>query len=256
MSHEAESLIDAEQQATAEITPQIRGNLDLCFATFDLVGMALTAVPPRPVRELAHAFKVTTDLLMRLANDLRSVGLLAERGYALQAASLASSIYEVAYTVAFIGADDGLAQEWIRHEDPTRPFRGVWDLTVGVLQKLGLNEVRRRTQYRVYRQLCLAKHANPILEMIHGYRLEGGDVVGSTGPDVSEAAVRAARFALEHSVGLVGVAVKAFVMDHVSSAEAAGPLLEQLALVDTRRRELRDEAIARWGTENPFPDQW
>jgi hypothetical protein len=257
MTHEAESLIDAEQRAVEEITPQIRGNLTLCLATFDLIGMALTVIPPRPVRELTQAFKVTSDLLIRLANDLRGVGLLAERGYALQAASLGASIYEVAYTVAFIGADEGLAQEWIRHEDPTRPFRGVWDLTVGGLRSLGLdNEMRRRAQYRVYRQLCLAKHANPILEMIHGFRLEHGDVVGGTGPDSSEAAIRAARFALEHSVGLAGVALKVFLINHVRSEEASGPILERLGHVEARRRELRKEAIARWGTENPFPDRW
>lgn len=257
MTHEAESLVEAEQRAIDGMTTELRDNLTLCLDTFDLVGMALTAIPPRPVRELTQAFKVTSDLLIRVANNLRGVGLLAERGYALQAASLGASIYEVAYTVAFIGADENLAREWIRHEDPTRPFRGVWDLTVGGLQALGLDtEARRGAQYRVYRQLCLAKHANPILEMVHGFRLEGGDVVGGTGPDSSEPAIRAARFALEHSVGLAGVALKVFVINQVRPEDAARPILERLAHVEARQRELRKEAIARWGTENPFPDRW
>ena len=53
---------------------------------------------------------------------LRCAALLAHRGYVVQACRLVASMYEVAFTLAFIGSDDGLAQEWVDHDHPTRSF--------------------------------------------------------------------------------------------------------------------------------------
>jgi hypothetical protein len=33
------------------------------------------------------------------------------------------SIYETAFTIATIGSDESLAEEWINHADPTQTFR-------------------------------------------------------------------------------------------------------------------------------------
>jgi hypothetical protein len=60
---------------------------------------------------------------------LLAAALVAPRGYALQALTLVGSIYETAYTIAAIGSDDVLADEWINHDDPTRPYKNARHLT-------------------------------------------------------------------------------------------------------------------------------
>jgi len=79
---------------------------------------------------------VAVTLVFRLANDLRSVQMLAGTGYPVQALALVASMYEVAHTAAFIGNDESLAQEWLDHDDPTRLFRNVRLLTKKALTKL------------------------------------------------------------------------------------------------------------------------
>jgi hypothetical protein len=51
-------------------------------------------------------------------------------------------MYEVAYTIA---SDEELAQKWIDHDDPMRPFQPIHRLTRDGLSKLGVlnSELRR-----------------------------------------------------------------------------------------------------------------
>jgi hypothetical protein len=75
-------------------------------------------------------------------------------------------------------------------------------------------------------------------------------VVHTNGPDVSEEAVRAARFALEHSAAAAFIAAASFWKFHLARFHAA------IERVGARRKHLEAAAIARWGTEDPFAGRW
>lgn len=193
-----EPLGDAERRALEVLEPELTRHAALTEFAFNVIRAAQSQVPERPVPDVPLSTRVAAILLVRLSNDLRCAALLALRGYAVQAASLVASMYEEAYTIAAIGSDEELARQWVTHDNPTRQFRDVRTLTQDGLAKMGHPdpEAQARVEYRVYRQLCIPKHANPLFQMQHGIRLQEGSVVAMNGPDTSEAAIRAAWFAL------------------------------------------------------------
>lgn len=252
-----ESLEAAERQAMSILVTELNGHLALTEKAFNLIGVAVSSLPEVAIRDVSQSRKVATALLVRLSNDLRSTALLAPRGYTLQAATLVASIYETAYTIAAIGLDDCLADEWINHDDPTQPFRKVLDLTRAGLAKLGVPNVAAQatTEYRVYRQLCLAKHVNPLLQTQHGYRFEGKNVAAMNGPDLSEPAVRTAWFALEHAAGFTFIALASFISNQIPP-EKKPALMKGAEAIGAGRKALEASAKARWGTEDPFAGKW
>ncbi len=258
---EGESLSDAERRAALELEPQLREHLTLTTNAYNLIGRVLERAPRGTLAELPTSLRVAIKLLLRLANDVHGAEILVLRGYPLQAATLVASVYEVAFAAAFIGDDDRLAQEWADHDDPTHPFRGAKEMTRVVIEKLGIPNAGTQTEefFRVYRQLCLAKHANPLLESRIGVDLRTDLVVHSNGPDTSERAVQVAWFALQHAAGLVFIALVDFRGSHLlkyCDSEILSALGQALVAIGVDRERLQAAAVARWGTRDPFPGKW
>ena len=117
---------------------------------------AVTQFPEMPYKEVTKPRYVATLLIIRICNDLRCVAMLTVHGYSTQALSLTASIYETAFTVAYIGNEENLAEEWLEYSDPTKPFRDAYTLTEEALTKIGVPNVKQRADnwYKVYRQLC------------------------------------------------------------------------------------------------------
>src|SRR5262249_7374663 len=156
------------------LSTELQGYDTLTLDVFDLIAETLSLLPEVTLREFTQVRKVTTALLIRLGNDLRCASLLALRGYSSQAASLVASIYEVAYTIAYIGADESRAQAWIDHKDDTKPFLSAYQLTkkvVSALPELPDKATHVERRYGIYRQLCTAKHANPLFEQFAAYEV-------------------------------------------------------------------------------------
>jgi transcriptional regulator with XRE-family HTH domain len=248
---------DVEREAMQRLENELSRHAELTRLIFNAIYSALGRLPTIPVSEMPQAKKVVTALLIRLANDLRSAALLALRGYPLQSAALVSSIYETTYTIAYIGSDEGRAQQWIDHDDPTQPFKNIRALTKETILRLGLPKPEDfiAKQYLIYRQLCMAKHANPLLQQHHGIRREGTYWIASIGPDVTEDAVRVAWFALEHASGLGLMALKSFAIEHLA-LKADDELRNELEALDRCWQDLHDAAVTRWGTNDPFPGKW
>src|SRR5438093_223987 len=82
------------------------GHAAVSERAFNTVGLILGAAPEVPISEVPLSRRAAGVLMVRLSNDLRAVALTGLRGYALQAATLASSMYEVAHCIAYIGAND------------------------------------------------------------------------------------------------------------------------------------------------------
>lgn len=200
-----ERLQDAEACAVEELEPKLHPHLALSADAFTLI-TDLVAASPQGLRmkDLPPSLHVATKLLLRLSNELRGIELLTVRGYPMQACNIAASAYEVAFTIGYIGDDDARAQVWGDHNNPTRFPWDIPTMTRETLRALGSPDLETETAaaYRVYRQCCMAKHGNPILEGRFGVQVGDGNVVIINGPDTSEDAIRPARYALEHAVGV------------------------------------------------------
>ena len=252
-----DSLGEAEQQASDELRPVLAAHSSVSERAFNTVGLVLGAAPELPHAQVRLSRKVATVLMVRLSNDLRGVALLALRGYSLQAAALAASMFEVAHCIGYIGSDDSRAEAWVNHQDPTKPFRSVKSLTEDVAKDLGLDDPAKASavQYRVYRQLCLAKHSNPLLQKDHGHYANEEAVVAMNGPDTSEESTRVARFSLEHATRFTILSLASF-LDHHVPDEKRKPLVERLGQIQQEVKSLAQAAIAAYGNDDPFPGEW
>jgi hypothetical protein len=251
---QAPSLAELERDAAQTLEPELREHGLLNERVFNTIGEAANLAAEIPLSQVSQSRKVATVLLLRMRDDLRCAGLLALKGYQLQACSLVGSIYEAAFAIAAINSDDDLAQEWIDHDDPNHPFRQVLPLTEMALRRLGVPnpEEHAARRYLVYRQLCLAKHLNPVFQRQRGLKLLGRRrVTVKSGPDTSEEGVREAWFALEHAAGLAFVATASFVQNHVPAESRAG-LTQKLKAIEADVSSLGAKAQKRWGTKPPF----
>ena len=249
---------DVERGTADALEPELRRHEELTLRAFDAIGLVLEGASEVLSRQVSPSRAVTTMLLVRLANDLRGAALLALRGYPLQAATLVGSMFEAAYTAAYIGGDDTLAQEWINHVDPTTCFRGIGQLIRDVIATMPMREVEREPvmewKYGDYKKLCLAKHVNPLLQR-HGTERRGADIAVIVGPTTGPDAVRMAWFALEQAVGLAILAASSVLQHHVPS-DRRGEAREAVAAVEAERTALSRLAIARGWAEDPFPGRW
>src|SRR4026207_1473419 len=105
MDDRFEQLRDAEQRAVDALGAELGEYMELTADIFNFIADALSRLPELRWGECSEARKVLTTLLIRLGNDLRCASMLAIRGYPAQATALVATMYEVAYAMAFIGAD-------------------------------------------------------------------------------------------------------------------------------------------------------
>jgi hypothetical protein len=99
-----------ELDAMRVLEPQLKNHLEANSDVYNFVGLVLSGVADARLADVTQARKVTTCLLVRMANDLRCIGLVSIQGYADQACALAASVYEAAFAVMAIGEDEDLAE--------------------------------------------------------------------------------------------------------------------------------------------------
>jgi predicted RNase H-related nuclease YkuK (DUF458 family) len=211
------------------------------------------------IRPLRPSARVRLALLAKLLSDLRAAILTALNGYGPQAAMVASSLYETVFTMIYIGTDDELARSWRDHgkSKPTEPFRSVWKLTEGALRRLHVQDVERITtaRYRIYSELCLAKHNNAVFLTQHVLQQRGQDIAFFSGPDCSERSLRTATFVLEHSIALTHLAVAVFLDDYVEP-EPRRQFRVPMNNVMDRWKTISGGSRKRWPGGDPFPGKW
>ena len=250
---------DVEADAASALAPHLGDHLRLCQRSFEFISRVLRALPERRLIDTPLACRVGVGLLIKISNDLRTASLLASRGYPVQAATVVSSLYESAVTVAYIRHDEALADDWMQHgtENPLTAFRGIWLMTQAAVAGLALPNSDAMTErlFKTYTQLCWAKHSNSAFLLEQSYTRVGQDLVGGNGPSISEEAVRAGTFALEHGVALVFVAGAVFTQHHIPP-EDRSPLVTELNAIGAERERLSGLSHARWGDEDPFPGRW
>lgn len=259
------SLGDLERDAVAKLEPELRDHIELSQRAFNLAGGALEESTLGQA-EVSQARKAAWALMAQLLGHLRCSALVAVRGYPSQACALAASVYEAAFTIMAIGTDDTLAQRWIDHDDPNRPFLPAKELTrLGLANFKSLksggteteaeSSIKVERNYSVYRQLCWPKHLNPLYVKNASLQAESGGFRIVSGPDTSDFAIRVIWYALEHGAGLVAAAVATLIVNYLPSHRRRS-FNDEMVAFGRRLVELSDRAKGRWGTENPFPEKW
>lgn len=247
-------LTKGEGAAARVLDPEAEAHIALCADTVSLIEESIEAVLSRWDAVDSIAARVNIALLVRLCQDLRAASMLARIGYSTQALVIVASTFEIAFTMLYVGSDEGRAEAWRDHDDPTKPFRTVRSLVNTVVQEQGAPEEVAEGHYRIYRQLCMGKHGNPLFTIDHSFQERDGKTLIYVGPSFEESAVRAVQFALEQAAGLAGAAAREFMLSFGGDKVMA--LADRLEELDERWKALRDEAIARWGTDDPFPGRW
>lgn len=259
--HVQNSLESIERETRRLMQDLLAQHLTLNTLTISTMTFVIGAFPPTPLTQLRQSSKVVMMLLNRMSNDIRTAGLLSWHGYPLQSAALIADCHESAFTVLYVGSDDQEAQKWIDHSDPTRtPFGDIKTVTHRGLKNRKVLNVQEQTEkeYTCYRQLCWAKHGNPILQKHHGLRSEGNQIGVFNGPDSSEESIRLASWVLEHAAHLAYLALTSFVDYQLTqiSSERRDELVQRIKTLGAKKSEVAEDSIKRWGDTDPFPGQW
>jgi hypothetical protein len=240
-----DTLIEVEHAALKVLHQELARPMAVIESLYVLTGRCLNQIPPRPVALIPLAERVTNTLMKRLTNDVRAAELLAERGYALQAATIAAAAFEAAYTIAAIGNDEKEAKRWIEHQDPREFFLKPNESVTNACLKLEIPADMSQDVYdEVYRNfLAPFKHSNPTALRRYGYRPEDGRM--QNGPDTSAAAIQDTWLVLEQIAWSVIIAMRSFAKYHLPSASEAY-FNTGLKKVFDELSALQAEARSRW----------
>lgn len=202
------------------------------------------------------ARNVTVKLLTRIIRDLRCASILSLQGFPVQALTLVSCIFEVAFTVAYIRDDVERADEWWSYSDPTRPFKVVKEMIEDVVERYGQGKKQAvASKYLTYRQLCQAKHAHPELERRFGVENYEDRSVLDAGPSASDVAIRASWFAMTHAAGLTTVAVFP-IIEHYMTSDRQTSLLPLVLSINAAVDKQNQFAFEQGWDHDPHPEQW
>jgi hypothetical protein len=215
----ADSLANAEARTRSELSASLSVPLSVARDAFDLIGTLVSRIPAGPLGKFPASMHVAVLLMMRLSNDLRCVEMLTASGYPAQALSLVASMCEEAFGVGFIGTDDELAKGWLEHDDPTRIYRDVRTMALATFRNLDRPDPEGEADvaYKVYQELCIVKHANPMFTTRFGLAVEGEQVIGGNGPMSGDGAMRAGWAALEQGISMVAIAATIFLNGSIRS---------------------------------------
>lgn len=193
-------------RAALETPPFANLHFTLPMRTYQLMHEVMRLQQPGTVQEVGVAGSVTRRIFVRLMQDLRAVQQLAAIGSASAAGTVASSLAEVAYEVAWVGRDDERAQRWLDHTVPKNAVE-AWGTRwneVSALRHADPALARAAVEYeaQVYRQLCMLKHGNSMLQKGLGSVVADGAEYISPLPMLTHNTLGAAGFAVFHAVRL------------------------------------------------------
>ncbi|MEK4351323.1 hypothetical protein MKX41_10785 [Paenibacillus sp. FSL R5-0475] len=248
---EGENIV--EEVLSIELAPYILG----IQKAINTISTAVSLIPTMNLNDVSISLKVVNSLLMKSINDLRVIWLLSTKGYSIQAATVASSLYESAFNLAYIGNSDSLARIWNNHNDTTNtPFGSIKKITSEAIKKqspenfISISNV----EYSKYSQLCMAKHANPINQKNHVYKYEEGTIIADSGPEASNHSIRVTCFSIVTSLGFIGYAIVSYVNEHLASYNTA-ELVSEFDELGKYHTMLYDQFQAKWGIPNTLPEE-
>jgi hypothetical protein len=211
----------------------------------DFGGEVLHAQQEVDISDVTHADAACRNLFSRLLTDVYAVWTLALRGYSLQATSLASSSFETAFMVMYIGANDVRAKEWLDNPSAFDFAVRVKPSIREVLADQGFKDAALESEtdriYTMYKQLCSVKHANVHIQGQFQFRrqeMDGEQVIRvECGPDAEPRSTWLAAWCLQQLSVLVIEASSAYFLAHTPT-ECHAHLHEQAQKIRTEVNNL------------------
>ena len=209
------SIAAVEEQVRAELEPHLAPYAECADRAFTLIE-DVTDLASGILPQTAPA-NIQLLVLGRLQGDLRACWLSASVGYALPAMTLASSIQEIAFGAAYLESSDDRAREWVEHENEKKqyPECGHRRTIESVAPLLSLTPEQVDQEYQIYRQLCCAKHGNPVLQRTYGIDSVQGRARVQPQPRYSEETKRLCQYALANGTRPLLFLLQVFARLHV-----------------------------------------
>lgn len=171
-----------------------------------------------PLTKISPSDIATRFLFMRIFTDCFAISTLAFRGYSLQAATLAASSFESAFTIMYIGANDEKATQWLKHPEPFKNPVSVYDRVQGVWQNDGYtgDDLVNITKmwYGIYDTLCSVKHITATIQTNFNFMISDNDLGFYYGADPSPRSLWLSGYALTHFFRLFLFSIKTIALCH------------------------------------------
>ena len=223
----------AEQNFESKIRPLVAQHLELAIECVhvgsDLLARAQGKRDP-------HVFQVHATLLARVLQDLRACVLCTLAGYPMQAWTIATSAFEAAHTIGFVGDRVDRASDWLSHSSSAKPFVPAFDALTNAVIYLGIEPDAKKREsivqesFGLYRFLCMAKHANPISERNrYVYGVEGKPNLVLT-PPFTDRRASEARLGLLLAIRSAHIGLWAFDVTHLAAPGEVDERLGKMAL--------------------------
>ncbi|CAH1216178.1 hypothetical protein [Paenibacillus sp. JJ-223] len=215
-------------------------------------------IPPEiEITKIRSSRLVSQTLIIKIINDLRTLLIIGTKGYPIQAATIASSLYETSYMLGLLGDDDELSDRWIEHSDPasmSNVIESINKMTKKTIKKqtsdLDIDyDPISKAEYKKYQQLCMAKHSNPLIQKHIGIFFENNSFIGEFGPDKTQYALRLICFSLENSIGFVMSGLVNYVNDHLREFDTRQFVSLYNKTAD-HYKKLRLYSLNKWGSES------
>jgi len=223
----------AEGDFAAKVGPLVASHLDLAIRCVHIGSDLLARAQGR--RD-ALVYQVHATLLARVLQDLRACVICSLSGYPMQAWTIATSAFEAAHTIGFVGNRVDRANDWLAHHSEAKPFIPAFDALNNTIIYLGVEpDSTKRAEvvqesFSLYRHLCMAKHVNPISEKDrYVYMVDGKPNLVLTPPFTSRRAAEV-RLGLLLAVRSAHIALCAFDVTHLSDPGLVDGRLGDMAL--------------------------
>jgi hypothetical protein len=238
----------AERTVGAALELELRDYLALAERVVNVSGDLIEHIQTAPGE--MRAIHVCAVLLARLVTDLRAVSLLLRDGYAAPALSLIAGMFEMAYTVMYIGANEERADKWAKHDKPrsASPWK-LPDMIRAVAEEMQAGEETIRREHRqIYRDVNMAKHGNPMaLADVGIVQGEADDVYILAGPHLSDPVRRWAHTAISYAIRYAKLAALKFGRDHIPESPWRDKAFTEFGSMSTELLRLQTADIAEFG---------
>lgn len=246
--------VSAESIAQHQIRNRLGPLVTLVEHMDSLYDRATNAIAEHP--QPGAAAKVGLILTTRLANDLRVCALTSQLGYGLQALVLAGTVVELVGSLSYVGESDSRAVKWAEHTNRRHTYPPkVVDGIEAILAVLGISDPAAKDNWQeAYAFMCMAKHANPFLSLLHGLRIDSSGAYHVRGPDASDLGMYMSAQALWHSVGF-GTAGIYFAVGHCSDGALQTQVRTEARSISERLRGLEPWFLEVIKPESPLKGQ-
>ena len=232
-----DAIARSEAQVGGEARLELAEYLELARDLTEFGGDLVERIADAPGEP--RAFHVGAIILARILTELQACVHLVRLGYAAQAITLVATMVEMMHSLAYIGANETRAEEWMAWDDPKNAYPGIGfsKTFAAVARSLGVKEQNVKREYEtVYREACMVKHGNP-LAMAETNVLNSGDtILVLIGPVPSPQFAWLGHAAMQWSTRYALLAVVSFVQSYLPEEDRKALLATAIELSNRHAR--------------------